>query len=91
MTTRAAAYAAAMAQAIKASGALVRLQPEDFVRLLNKQEEPLVVVARGALFRPRWQYLMPYKGLVFFTGSPEPVPLPGRAEIIEARRIWVPN
>lgn len=91
MTTGATAVAAAIAQAIKASGTLVRLQPDDFVRLLNKQEEPLVIVARGGLFQPRWQYLMPYKGLAFFTGSPEPVPLPGRAEIIEARKIWVPN
>jgi hypothetical protein len=91
MATGGAAYAAAIAQAIKASGALVRLEPEDFVRLLNKQEEPLVVVARGGLFQPRWQYLMPYKGLVCFTGSAEPVSLPGRAEVIEARKIWIPN
>jgi hypothetical protein len=91
MTGAAAAHAAAIAQAIKASGTLVRVEPEDFVRLLNKQEEPIVITARGGLFQPRWQYLMPYKGLAFYAGSPEPVPLPGRAEIIEARKIWVPN
>jgi hypothetical protein len=91
MTSGAAAHAAAIAQAIKASGALVRLEAADFLRLLGKQEEPLVVVARGGLFQPRWQYLMPYKGLVLFTGSPEPVPLPGRAEILEAKRIWIPS
>ncbi len=91
MTEGAAAQAAAVAQAIKASGVLVRLKPADFMRLLNKQEEPLVVTARGGLFQARWQYLMPYRGLVFFAGSAEPVPLPGRAEVIEAQKIWIPG
>lgn len=91
MAEAAAAHAAAVTQAIKASGTLVRLEPPDFARILNKQDAPLVVRARSGLFRTRWHYLMPYKGLVFFTSSSEPMPLPSKAELIEARKIWIPS
>lgn len=85
-----AAQAAALAQAIKASGTLVRLQPDDLSRLINRQEAPLVIRARGGLFQKRWYYLTPYKGLAFFAIAREPLPLPGKAEVIEASKIWAP-
>ena len=91
MAETAAAQAAAIAQAIKASGTLIRVEPHDFSRLLNKQEAPVIVRARGGFFRTRWYYLTPYKGLAFFTLSPEPLPLPGRAEVIDALKIWAPG
>jgi hypothetical protein len=91
MAEAAAAQAAAIVQAIKASGTLVRVEPQDFSRLLNKQEAPLIVRARGGFFRTQWYYLTPYRGLAFFTLSPEPLPLPGRAEVIDARKIWAPG
>jgi len=87
----AAAHAAAIAQAIKASGTLVRLEPQDFSRILHKQDAPLVVRARGGFFRTRWYYLTSYKGLAFFALCDEPLPLPGRAEVIDARKIWAPT
>lgn len=90
MAEVAAAQAAALAQAIKASGTLVRLEPSDFTRILNKQDGPLVVRAQGGVFRKKWFYLMPYKGLAFFCISAEPLPLPGRIELIDARKIWAP-
>jgi hypothetical protein len=91
MGETAAAQAAAIAQAIKASGTLVRVEPQDFLRILNRQEAPLIVRAPGGVFRTRWYYLTSYKGLAFLALSPEPLPLPGRAEIIDARKIWVPG
>ena len=91
MAEVAAAQAAAIAQAIKASGTLVRLEPQDFSRILHKEDTPLVVRARAGFFRTRWYYLMPYKGLAFFAISVEPLPLPGRAEVIDARKIWAPG
>jgi hypothetical protein len=91
MAETAAAEGAAIAQAIEASGTLVRVEPRDFSRILNKQEAPLIVRARGGFFRTRWYYLTSYKGLAFFALSSEPLPLPGRAEIINARKIWVPG
>ena len=38
-----AAVLAAIAQAVKASGAIVRLNPEEFQKILNKAEAPLEV------------------------------------------------
>ena len=91
MAEAAALHAAAVARAIKASGTLVRLEPAEFSRILNRQDMPLVVrsYSRG-LFLKRWCYLTPYRGLTFFTLCPEALPLPGKAEIIDAKAIWIP-
>ena len=70
------AAAAALAQAVKASGAIVRLDPDEFSKLLVRQEAPLVVHAVGGLLSSNYQYLFGYKGLVFYTKSPEPLGLP---------------
>ncbi len=91
MTGAESAAAAAMVQAIKASGAIVRVTPELFLQLVGRQEEPLVIRSRGGLFQARWQYLASYRGFVFFAKSPEPLPLPGRAEVLDAKKIWVPG
>jgi hypothetical protein len=82
--------AAAAAQVIKAMGPIVRVEPEQFLRLVGRQEEPLVIRARGSFLEARWQYLTSFRGFVFYTKGKEPLPLPGRAEILEAKRIWVP-
>jgi len=91
MSAGGAAAAAAIAQAIKASGAIVRVSPEDFNRILMRADKPLVVVARGGFFKPNYQYLTSYKGLCFFTRSVEQLSLPGSAEVISAGQIWVPG
>ncbi len=84
-------HAAAIAQAIKASGAIVRLEPDDFQRLVGRAEQPLVVVAHSRFFGERFQYLTGYKGLVLYTKTRSPIALPGRAEVITARSVWVPG
>jgi hypothetical protein len=85
-----AAAAAAIANAIKASGVVVRVSPADFHAILLKIESPLVVHAKGGFFSTSYQYLVSYKGLAFFTKSPEPILLPAGAETIVARKIWTP-
>ncbi len=87
----AAAHAAAIAQAIKASGVVVRVETVEFLRLLNRQDEPIVIRAPGGFFQAPWRYLTTYKGLAFFTDSNDPLALPGRAEIIDAGKIWIPG
>jgi hypothetical protein len=87
----AAAAAAAIAQAIKASGVLVRLDPVEFMKIVGRLQDPLVVVATGGLFTKNYQYLMGYKGLAFYTKSAEPLQLPATAEVIAAKSIWTPN
>jgi hypothetical protein len=83
--------AAAVAQAIKASGAIVRMEPNDFSDILRRQESPLVVHATGGVFNTNYQYLTSYKGLAFFTKSPVPLDLPPRTELVQARSIWIPG
>jgi hypothetical protein len=83
--------AAAMANAVKASGAIVRVSPADFALILAKTSAPLVVHATTRFFTITHKYLTAYKGLVFFTKSPEPLMLSGGAEVVEAGKIWVPE
>jgi hypothetical protein len=87
----AAAAAAAIANAIKASGILVRVSPEDFDAILRKNEKPLVIASTGGFISTNYQYLTSYKGFAFFTKSPAPLMLPPRAELIEAQKIWIPG
>jgi len=63
----AAAAAAAIAQATKASGVIVRIGPDDFLNILDQNDEPLVVHAIGGFFSTSHQYLTSYRGLAFFT------------------------
>ena len=91
MATAAAAAHAAMIQAIKASGSIVRVAPEEFTKLLAKSESPLVVTAPGGFFRKHIKYLTSYKGLAFYTQSSTPLSLPYKAEVVVARTIWMPN
>ena len=87
----AAVGAAAVAQAVKAAGVIVRLEPGEFMKLLAKQDAPLVVCAAGGLFSITYEYLFGYKGLAFYTKSRDALPLPSRAETVVARSIWIPG
>lgn len=82
---------AAIAKAIKASGVIVTVKPEEFSKLLNRASAPLIVVAEGGIFNTNYQYLMSYKGLTFFTKSNAPVQLPSDAEMVTAAKIWMPG
>jgi glycogen synthase len=90
MSAGAAAAMAAIAQAIKASGILVRVSTEDFQKILRKVEQPLVIYAKGGLFSSNHQYLTSYKGFAFFTKSASEIILPAGTETITANKIWIP-
>ena len=87
----AAGAAAAIAQAIRASGAIVRVEPQDFELILRRMDRPLVVRAIGGLLTKYHQYLTSYKGLAFYTKSQTELMLPGSSEIIRAGKIWIPG
>jgi len=87
----AAAAAAAIAEAIKASGVLIRLEPGEFRKIMVRVPDPLVVISQGGLFTTHYQYLISYKGLTFFTKSATPLDLPAGAEVVSAQRIWMPG
>ena len=85
------AVAAAIANAIRASGVVVRLEPKDFQAILRKVERPLVIHAEGGLFSKNYQYMVSYKGFAFFTKADEPLLLPTGAETVITKRIWLPQ
>ena len=90
MSNGAAAAAAAIAQAIKASGSIVKVEPAEFERILARQHGLLVVTAQGGFFSTKYQYLTSYKGLAFFAESATQLNLPGSIELVVAKKIWIP-
>jgi len=86
-----AAAAAAIANAIKASGVLIRIEAGEFAKILARAKDPLVVTAQGGVFSKNYLYLMSYKGLAFFTKSAQPLALPAGCEVITAQGISIPG
>ncbi|MCK4632843.1 MAG: hypothetical protein KAT79_06195 [candidate division Zixibacteria bacterium] len=82
---------AAIANAIKASGAIVKMEPQEFVKITNKSERPVVVAARGGWLNKSHKYLTAYGGLIFYTSSSTQLQLSSRVEWVSARTIWIPN
>ena len=87
----AAAAAAAIANAIKASGVVVRVDPVAFQTILRKIEQPLVIYAEGGFFSTNYQYMISYKGFAFFTKADAPLLLPTGVETVVAKKIWLPQ
>jgi hypothetical protein len=86
-----AAAAAAIAQAIKASGVLVRVEPDEFIKIAGRTKAPLVVAAKGGFLRTYYAYLTSYKGLAFYARSSVALQLPADAELVYAGGIWIPG
>ena len=85
------AAAHATAQAIRAAGAIVRVEPEEFLKILARSAAPLVVSAPGGFLSGGQDYLTSYKGLAFFTNSQKILDLPEGAEVVAAQKIWIPS
>ena len=85
------AHIAAAMNAIKATGVVVRLEPPEWLTILKRTDNPLVVVTHGGMFKPKYQYLTTYRGLAFYTKSPHAIVLPGRAEVITAKSMSIPD
>ncbi len=83
--------AAAIIQAVRASGVVVRLEPPAFGTILSMAEAPLVVTARAGWRGRKFAYLTSYKGLAFHCVSRSALPLPEHIEVVEAKKIWVPG
>ena len=73
-----AAAAAAIANAIKASGVLVKMEVADFLGILAREERPTVVVAttKIVLVGAKTRYLTSWRGLAFWCETKEPLELP---------------
>jgi len=91
MAASAAIIAQMIAEAVKASGTLIRVEPEEFAKILGKTEAPLVVYAEGGVLQTNHQYLTSYKGFAFYTKSADELSLPPQAEVVVAEKIWIPG
>ncbi len=92
MHTGGAAAAAAIAQAIKASGAIVKMEPDNFLQIVYRADEPIVVMATSKIFgKTSYKYITSYKGLAFYTKSPMQLSLGSGAELVHAKTIWIPS
>jgi hypothetical protein len=91
MSAGALAAAAAVTQAIKASGVIVCVEPDEFLGILQRQPGLLVVHATGGFFSTNYRYLTSYKGLAFYAKTSSPLDLPPGIELVQAKAIWVPG
>ena len=91
MGAEAAAIAAMIANAVKASGTVVRIEPEEFAKILKRIEAPLVIYTEGGMISTNYQYLVSYKGFAFYTKADDPIDLPRKAEVVVADKIWIPG
>jgi hypothetical protein len=73
--------------AIRASGVIVRVEPDAFVGILKRQPGALVVRAAGRFFSTNYRYLTSYKGLAFYTKASAPLDLPPGTELVQAKAI----
>ena len=87
----AAAVGEEIAQAIKASGAIIRVESTDFMTILSRVQNPLVVCSETRFLSRKYHYLTSYKGLIFYTKSATPLILRPSIELIQAKKIWVPD
>jgi GGDEF domain-containing protein len=91
MGAEAAAIAAMIANAVKASGTVVRIEPEEFLKILKKVDAPLVIYAEGGMISTNYQYMISYKGFAFYCKADDPIELPKKAEVVVADKIWIPG
>ena len=91
MSAEAGAAIAAIANAIKASGVVVRVRSEDFANILRRVDKPLVIYNKGGVFTTKHHYLISYKGFAFYTKTSEQIDLPRSVEVIIAEKIWIPS
>ena len=91
MGAEAAAIAAMIANAIKASGTVVRIEAEEFAKILKKIDSPLVIYTEGGMISTNYQYLVSYKGFAFYCKADHPIELPKNVEVVVADKIWIPG
>ena len=90
MSGATAAAAAAYIAANKASGIIVEVEPNDFLAIVGRQENPLVVYCPAGMFTSH-KYMISYKGLCFYTKTADPLTLSSHVELISTKKMWMPT
>ncbi len=86
-----AAIAAAAMNAAKACGVAVTVEPYDFLEIVYKNPSALVVVAPAGFMWRKFRYATSYKGFILHTLTPDPLDLPPKTEVIQAKSMWMPE
>ena len=79
-----------IANGVKASGAIVKMNCNDFETLLQRINNAVVLRSYEGLFIKSYKYLANYKGFFIFTTSKKELIL-NTTEIIEVQKIWIPQ
>lgn len=82
---------AMIANAIKACGTIIRVDPKEFHRIIEKQNNPLIVRAKGGIFSTHYKYLTSYKGMAFYCKTEEKIRITQECEFINAEKIAIPD
>ncbi len=90
-TTAATSAANAAARALKASGAIIKLESVEFKKILQKTTDPLIVISPSGFKKRKTKYLLSWRGFVFYCETKEQMNLPGGAETVLADKIWIPG
>ncbi len=90
-TTASTSAVNAAARAIKASGAIIKLESGEFAKILLRTTDPLIVISPSGYKKRKTKYLLSWKGFVFYCETKEQMVLPRGAEIILADKIWIPS
>ena len=80
-----------LANAVKATGVLIEVTADNFLNILNQTENPLVVHSPSGVFRTTHKYMTSYKGLAFYTKASDELVFRSNVELIEAKRITIPD
>ncbi|GHT47254.1 hypothetical protein FACS189454_09510 [Planctomycetales bacterium] len=85
------AYHQQHVQAIRAVGGIVRVEAQEFQEILDRfADVPLVVHTTSGWFTTTFKYLTNYKGIFFYTKSPEELLFRREVELVKAAKMVIP-
>jgi hypothetical protein len=76
--------------ALRMNGAFVKLTPEDFQNLLNRNEGLAVVTTSTTFFGTTFTYVTSHKGLIFFCKTKSQLSVSTKHETILAQTVALP-
>jgi hypothetical protein len=79
-----------MQNALKMNGIFVKMEVKEFLKLINENENLLIVHSETGLFTNQYLYLTSHKGFVFYCKSKEQLPLPGKNEKVYSSNVSLP-
>ena len=88
-TTAATSAANAAARALKASGAIIKLESGEFAKILLRTTDPLIVISPTGFKKRKTKYLLSWRGFVFYCETKEQMNLRSCAETILDDNIWI--